>query len=85
MANGIKIGEVISSSAMIWDRLTRHSDRNIEGKRPQAAVLLLGLRQNQQLATSPDYGVKAFRTGASAWDQSRLIRVRNCSTLPTFL
>ena len=32
MANGIKIGEVAADSAMIWTRLTRHPERNIDGK-----------------------------------------------------
>lgn len=32
MANGIKIGEVNSSSAIIWTRLTKTADRNIDGK-----------------------------------------------------
>ena len=32
MANGIKIGEVTSDSVIIWVRLTRHADRNIDGK-----------------------------------------------------
>ena len=31
MANGIKIGEVSSTSAIIWTRLTRHPERNVEG------------------------------------------------------
>jgi arylsulfatase A-like enzyme/phosphodiesterase/alkaline phosphatase D-like protein len=31
MANGIKIGEVTSSSAIIWTRLTKNPERNIEG------------------------------------------------------
>jgi len=32
MANGIKIGEVSSTSAIIWTRLTEHAERNIQGK-----------------------------------------------------
>jgi alkaline phosphatase D len=32
MANGIKIGEVTSSSAIVWVRLTRNADRKINGK-----------------------------------------------------
>jgi alkaline phosphatase D len=32
MANGIKIGEVTSDSAIVWVRLTEHADRNIDGK-----------------------------------------------------
>ena len=32
MANGIKIGEVTSNSAIVWVRLTRNADRNINGK-----------------------------------------------------
>ncbi len=32
MANGIKIGEVTSDSVIIWVRLTRHADRNIDGR-----------------------------------------------------
>jgi alkaline phosphatase D len=32
MANGIKIGEVTSDSAIIWVRLTKHPERNIDGK-----------------------------------------------------
>jgi len=32
MANGIKIGEVTSTSAIIWTRLTKHAERNINGK-----------------------------------------------------
>lgn len=32
MANGIKIGEVTSTSAIVWTRLTRHPERNINGK-----------------------------------------------------
>ena len=31
MANGIKIGEVSSRSAIIWTRLTKHPERNIKG------------------------------------------------------
>jgi alkaline phosphatase D len=31
MANGIKIGEVYSTSAIIWMRLTKHPERNING------------------------------------------------------
>ncbi|MGY8770230.1 MAG: alkaline phosphatase D family protein [Pirellulales bacterium] len=31
MANGIKIGEVHSTSAIIWSRLTKHAERNING------------------------------------------------------
>ncbi len=32
MANGIKIGEVTSNSAIVWVRLTRNADRNVNGK-----------------------------------------------------
>jgi alkaline phosphatase D len=32
MANGVKIGEVTSTSAIVWTRLTRHPERNIDGK-----------------------------------------------------
>jgi alkaline phosphatase D len=32
MANGIKIGEVSSTSAIIWTRLTKHAERNVDGK-----------------------------------------------------
>lgn len=32
MANGIKIGEVDSTSAIIWTRLTKNAERNIDGK-----------------------------------------------------
>lgn len=32
MANGIKIGEVTPSSAVIWTRLTQNAERNINGK-----------------------------------------------------
>ena len=32
MANGIKIGEVTSNSAIIWTRLTKYRERNIKGK-----------------------------------------------------
>lgn len=32
MANGIKIGEVDSNSAIVWTRLTRAAERNIDGK-----------------------------------------------------
>ena len=32
MANGIKIGEVTTDSAIIWTRLTKHAERNIDGK-----------------------------------------------------
>ena len=32
MANGIKIGEVSGTSAIIWVRLTKHNNRNIDGK-----------------------------------------------------
>jgi len=32
MANGVKIGEVTSNSAIVWTRLTRHPERNIDGK-----------------------------------------------------
>lgn len=32
MANGIKIGEVTSTSAIIWTRLTQHAERNLNGK-----------------------------------------------------
>ena len=31
MANGIKIGEVTETSAIVWTRLTQNSERNIEG------------------------------------------------------
>lgn len=31
MANGIKIGEVDSTSAIVWARLTKHPERNIKG------------------------------------------------------
>ena len=31
MANGIKIGEVTQNSAIIWTRLTKHPERNING------------------------------------------------------
>jgi len=31
MANGIKIGEVDQDSAIIWTRLTKHKDRNMNG------------------------------------------------------
>ncbi len=31
MANGIKIGEVSSTSAIIWSRLTKHPERNVNG------------------------------------------------------
>jgi len=31
MANGIKIGEVSSTSAIVWTRLTKHAERNIKG------------------------------------------------------
>jgi len=31
MANGIKIGEVSSTSAIIWCRLTKHPERNVNG------------------------------------------------------
>ncbi len=31
MANGIKIGEVDSTSAIIWTRLTKHPERNLNG------------------------------------------------------
>ena len=31
MANGIKVGEVDASSAIIWTRLTAHPDRNAQG------------------------------------------------------
>ncbi|GAG54498.1 unnamed protein product [marine sediment metagenome] len=31
MANGIKIGEVDSTSAIIWVRLTKHPERNVSG------------------------------------------------------
>ena len=30
-ANGIKIGEVTSSTAIIWTRLTKFSERNVDG------------------------------------------------------
>ena len=33
MANGIKIGEVTSDSAIVWVRLTRHSERSMEEER----------------------------------------------------
>ena len=32
MANGVKIGEVSSTSAIIWTRLTKHAERNVGGK-----------------------------------------------------
>ena len=32
MANGIKVGEISSSSAIIWTRLTRDAERNVHGK-----------------------------------------------------
>jgi alkaline phosphatase D len=32
MANGIKIGEVTPSSAIVWTRLTLHPERNVDGK-----------------------------------------------------
>ena len=32
MANGIKIGEVTPTSAIVWARLTRHPERNVDGK-----------------------------------------------------
>jgi alkaline phosphatase D len=32
MANGIKVGEVDSSSALVWTRLTKRPERNINGK-----------------------------------------------------
>lgn len=32
MANGIKIGEVTPTSAIVWTRLTQHPERNINGK-----------------------------------------------------
>ena len=32
MADGIKIGEVTQTSAIIWVRLTRYAERNIDGK-----------------------------------------------------
>ncbi len=32
MANGIKIGEVSSTSAIVWTRLTKNPERNLEGK-----------------------------------------------------
>ena len=32
MANGVKIGEVDSTSAIVWTRLTKHPERNIDGK-----------------------------------------------------
>jgi len=32
MANGIKIGEVDSTSAIVWTRLTKHPERNVDGK-----------------------------------------------------
>ena len=32
MANGIKIGEVTSTSAIIWTRLTENPERNVDGK-----------------------------------------------------
>jgi len=32
MANGIKIGEVDSSSAIVWTRLTEHAERNVDGR-----------------------------------------------------
>lgn len=31
MANGMKIGEVTNGSVIIWSRLTKHAERNIEG------------------------------------------------------
>jgi alkaline phosphatase D len=31
MANGIKIGEVNQNSAIVWTRLTKHKERNIDG------------------------------------------------------
>ncbi len=31
MANGIKIGEVSSTSAILWTRLTKHAERNVNG------------------------------------------------------
>ncbi len=31
MANGIKIGEVTANSAIVWTRLTKHSERNVDG------------------------------------------------------
>ncbi|MDB4438323.1 alkaline phosphatase D family protein [bacterium] len=32
MANGIKIGEVTQTSAIVWTRLTRKAERNVDGK-----------------------------------------------------
>ena len=32
MANGVKIGEVTADSAIVWTRLTRNPERNIDGK-----------------------------------------------------
>ena len=33
MANGMKIGEVDSTSAIVWTRLTKHPERNLTGKK----------------------------------------------------
>ncbi|MDP6118477.1 MAG: hypothetical protein QGG53_41965, partial [Planctomycetota bacterium] len=32
MANGIKIGEVAATTAVVWIRLTENAERNVDGK-----------------------------------------------------
>lgn len=38
MANGIKVGEVDQTSAVVWTRLTTHPDRNIDGQPFDASI-----------------------------------------------
>jgi alkaline phosphatase D len=56
MANAVKIGEVTSTSAMIWTRLTATPDRNLSGLPFQAGEVDIWSRRPNETSADPFWG-----------------------------